>query len=112
MTGHDRRAAYIEGLIDLAQWLKANPDAPLPDSSSGLSHSVLDDDDTAGVEAVRAAAQVMGVQVKVTARGRQHIAALRFGPVVYKVVYCSAESMNRHYALASYRDSVQPEAVA
>ncbi|MFC5744769.1 hypothetical protein [Actinomadura rugatobispora] len=100
-----KRAAYAQGLRDLADFLEAQPEVPLP-SYPRVGPLLWGDDEDKRAEVERIAS-LLGVTPRKEAS--QHLASRYFGPVVYEVVAITAEEMERHRALHSYRDNVQPE---
>lgn len=98
-----RRAAYARGLRDLAAFIEANPDLPLPGVSVfGYHPRGTDADKRAEIGRVAA---ILGV----TATGHLvHMAARHFGPIAYEAVAIPAECTDRFDALTSCGDSVRP----
>lgn len=86
------RAAFINALPELAAFLAAHPDVPVPSHQIIVEfiHGETDTDQRAQVDA---AAKAMGV----TAGGDTHYqAALKFGPVTYEVLAIAKQELADH----------------
>jgi hypothetical protein len=79
------RAALIEGLRALADYLESNPEVPVPSYTD--MYAFPPDGDCAEMRAeIDAIAELFGSQARETA-GRQHYTATQsFGPVEYRAV--------------------------
>ena len=91
----DDRAAFIDGLVALACFLEAHPEAPAPRLyDDNLIMHVFPDGDTdderrAAVDAIAAA---LGATAADSRPGSGHYQfSLRFGPVTYRVLAISSE---------------------
>ena len=84
-TGEDR-AAFIAGLRDLADYLTAHEDVPVPDYSSLLTAFPDGDSNDERRAAVDAAAAVLGTDTAERPNHRQYYAERKFGPITYSVV--------------------------
>ena len=96
MSAPDVRAAYVAWLRELADFVEATPDLPLPDLSSVTYHPRgTDEQERAEVDRI---AEVLGVDAQSTAGGAHYTATRRFGPVEYQAVAITAEHMRRYNA--------------
>lgn len=83
------RAAFINGLRSLADFLESSPDVPVPGNFPGsVTLTVFPDGDTddeqrAGVDSI---ATALGVSTDEHGTHRHYVANLDFGPVQYKAV--------------------------
>lgn len=118
MTEHNRlpdvdetahRERMLEGLIDLAAFLEANPAVPVPrfewilgvPSGVGMNR---DADQRAEIDRI---AGLLGVPVLDGPRvGGHYIARRHFGPVTYEAVHIPAPHMAAHHALRSYDPNI------
>jgi hypothetical protein len=102
------RHQIIEGLVDLAAFLEANPDVPVSEYgwtlavSQGVSTSA--ETDAAQHAEVDRVAALLGVEPE-TSRGDHYTASRAFGRIVYEVSHVPAREMAEHYALMSYADN-------
>ncbi|MFC9975224.1 hypothetical protein ACFVH6_30450 [Spirillospora sp. NPDC127200] len=104
------RAAFIAGLRELADYLAATPEVPVPQYGAEVTLFPSGDDDAARFAQVDRLAAVLGVPVcDRTADGGHYIATRCFGPVALEVVASTEASRAAYDALTSYRDNVQPE---
>ncbi|WP_433463951.1 hypothetical protein [Spirillospora sp. CA-128828] len=108
ITPRDKRTAFVQGLRELAAFIEAHPDLPVPhsDSSVGpyLGNSTPDTDQQRRAEVDRIAS-ILGV----TTSGDSHYkASRRFGPIAYTAVAISSAVMERHAAHMSYYNVIQP----
>lgn len=85
------REEFIQALQDLADYLTANPDVPVPKYSSEIS--VIPDGDSD--ETKRAAVDAIAAQLGVEARmhGAAYLCELRFGPIQYRAFTHTAQHM-------------------
>ncbi|MEV0581367.1 hypothetical protein [Nonomuraea sp. NPDC050310] len=100
----DRRTTIIDGLLDLAALLEANPDIPAPVSINVLVFPQHDTDEAMRAEVDRVAGR-LGTEVN---PGDHYQTALDLGRVSYKVVAISAAATARYAAEASYYGHVDP----
>jgi hypothetical protein len=111
-TAHRNR--IIDGLIDLAAFLEANPALPVPrfnwtlSISSGVSvNGTTDLRQRAEIDRI---AELLGVAVwDETTDGGHYIARRHFGPVTYEAVHVPARRMAAFNALRSYADNVRAD---
>lgn len=97
------REELIAGLRAVADFYEANPTMPVPAYPDLCVHT-RGDNDEAEVEQVRAAAEVLGVEMKVGA----HVTADRaFGKVSVRVVHVPSPVMANHVAHMSYADNIK-----
>lgn len=89
-TSTEDRAAFIAGLLDLACFLEAHPDAPTPylyDDSMVVNVFPDGDTDDERRAAVDSAAAALGTAAGESRLGSDHyLFSLRFGPVTYCMV--------------------------
>ncbi|HEX4818435.1 MAG TPA: hypothetical protein VFV66_37335 [Nonomuraea sp.] len=106
---HDRRSALINGLIDLAAFLEAHPDVPVPFSVT-VHHfpgQASDDDQRAEIDQIAA---LVGSEIAYEDSPYGHYATSRlFGPVEYRAVAVLAAARARHAAERSYTGCIQPD---
>ena len=101
------RARYIDALRQLADFLDAHPDVPVPHYGTTITVSA-DSSDAGGRDQVDAAAEQLGTPVQDDEDG--HYSTIRaFGPIGYDVVAISDASMARYRAHDSYWNSVTPD---
>jgi hypothetical protein len=101
-----KRAAIIEGLRQMTDWLEAHPDVPV-DLLHEIHVHTSDVDDDTGYAAVARVAASMDVPVM---RGESDWHASRefSGGVRFTVIHIDQRRMAEHEALTSYRGSVEP----
>jgi hypothetical protein len=92
-TNPDDRAAFIDGLVALACFLEAHPEAPAPRAfDEAVVMHVFPDGDTDDERraAVDSAAAALGVTAAPSRPDSRHyLFSLRFGPVTYCMVTIS-----------------------
>ncbi|MGW2147196.1 hypothetical protein ACWCOT_23045 [Nonomuraea bangladeshensis] len=104
------RAAFINGLLDLATFLKAHPDVPVPPSVT-VHHFPRPDSDAAQRAEIDRIAALVGSKIDQEEFPYDHYGTSRlFGPVEYRAVAILAAARARHEAETSYRDCIQPDA--
>jgi len=103
--GH--RAAFVQGLVDLAVYLTTHPDVPVPPSGD-ICYVVLHGDDQARRAEVDRIAAALGTTAS-TAGSEHYQAVRRFGPIRYEALAVSDAGAPAWEALTSYRGCVQPE---
>lgn len=103
------RKAFITGLHDLADYLTANPDVPVPPyGETILVHA--DSADHGGREQVDHIAALLGTPVHdETADGGHYTSDRTFGPVAYCAVAIPDAARARHKAHESYWGCVTPD---
>jgi hypothetical protein len=104
------RARGLAGLRQLADYLDAHPDIPVPEHGWDLLAFARDKaDDTVGRAETDHVAALLGVQVRDdTPTGGHYTAARSFGPVRYEFIHIPARQRALYYAHMSYADSVTP----
>lgn len=105
-TNPDDRAAFIAGLLDLACFLEAHPDMPVPLYGTCIYVSThgTDDEDMATVDA---AAVVLGATASWNGTGTHYDVSRSFGVVGYQVGAITSAHMAARAARQSYEGSVQ-----
>jgi hypothetical protein len=99
-TRHEQVAA---GLRELADFIAAHPDMPIPTYPAVACPVGSETDDEPGLAQVTAAAAILGVEVS------SRSAVRYFGPVEYRVSHATRDRMARYNAAHSYEGAVQPE---
>ena len=108
MTSTDSRAALIDGLLDLAAFLEANPGVPAPFSVT--AHHFPDGSDDEIRAEIDGIAELLGIDVDPGDVGYGHYGTgLGFGPVQYSAVGILAHARARHHAEMSYAGCVDPD---
>lgn len=112
MTPADHRTAIINGLLDLATLLEANPDLPAPYAIN--AHHFPDEGTDPEMRAdIDKVAALLGIQPSTWEAGYGHYqAAVTFGPVQYKAVAILSAARARHDADGSYAGHVNPDPIA
>lgn len=102
------RNQFIDGLRQLADFLDANPDVPVPYCPRLGVHA--DSQETGGREQVDKIAAALGTGIAEHSSDSHYYTEERyFGPISYYAVSISDAEMARHRALMSYSDSVVPD---
>lgn len=111
-TDNERRAQFIAGLRELADWLDAHPEAPIPPYPD-LNWSVgcLGFDDDSGVAYVCNLAATLGTQPQLDDCGYARVDR-QFGSIRYGASYVPRTAMAAYHAALSYDGAVQPEPAA
>ncbi|MEW9554555.1 hypothetical protein [Nonomuraea sp. NPDC050783] len=106
---NDRRAALINGLLDLAAFLEAHPDVPV--SPSVTVHHFPDNDSDADMCAeIDRIAGLAGSRIDHEDSPYGHYAtSVLFGPVEYRAVAVLAAARARHDAERSYYGCIKPD---
>ncbi|MEU8356330.1 hypothetical protein AB0C27_09995 [Nonomuraea sp. NPDC048882] len=105
----DRRTDLINGLLDLAAFLDAHPDVPVPFSVT-VHHFPDRTSDTDQCTEIDQIAALVGSDIDYEDSPYGHYATSRmFGPVEYRAVAILSAARARHDAYASYRGCVQPD---
>jgi hypothetical protein len=97
MTGPDRRAALIAGLRDLADFLEAHPDLPLPFLGGGISYHAHGTDGEARAEVDRIAA-ILDVPAAARDNDDHYEASRDFGGVAYRAMAVRQDALRRYTA--------------
>jgi hypothetical protein len=106
---HDHRTALINGLIDLAAFLEAHPDVPVPFSAT-VHHFPRQSSDPELRDEIDQIAALVGSEIDYEDSPYGHYATSRmFGPVEYRAVAVLAAARARHDAEASYHGCIQPD---
>ncbi|WP_157255155.1 hypothetical protein [Nonomuraea typhae] len=106
----DHRTNVINGLINLAAFLEANPTLPVSYGDISVRYFPRQDTDAAAFAEIDQIAAQLGTEVTANATSREHYSTMRtFGPVAYEAVAIPAASMARYRAESSYRDCVEPD---
>jgi hypothetical protein len=92
-----KRAEFVAGLRELADWYQAHPDAPMPHGPR-FSLSIVRDTDEAGEQAIEALAIAMGVGVKRSRDVGIQRAERRFSGLRLEASYVPKSVMAQHYA--------------
>ncbi|MEU7004498.1 hypothetical protein [Nonomuraea sp. NPDC046570] len=103
------RTALITGLRDLAAFLEANPDLPVPRGATvhHFPRRVNDVDLCAEVDQIAAH---LGTVVDAEEIPHGHYStSIHFGPVEYKAVAILSDARARYAAHDSYHGCIQPE---
>jgi hypothetical protein len=106
------RAAITSGLRELADWLDAHPDIPVRTGSEcEIEHSILADDDTAGLAELDRITAAVGIDAAPSRVGdcSHPQVSVEFGPVRWMSTYVPRASMAAYNALQSYNGAVQPD---
>ena len=108
-TAHRER--ILAGLVDLAAFLEANPDVPVPRFNWSLSIplgvSVNGTTDLRQRAEIDRIAGLLGVAVlDESANGGHYIARRHFGPVTYEAVHVPAQRMAEFDAMRSYETNI------
>ncbi|MFI6297637.1 hypothetical protein ACIBEJ_39000 [Nonomuraea sp. NPDC050790] len=107
MTEH--RTKVINGLINLAAFLEANPTLPISNGDMSIRYFPTQDTDAAAFAEIDRIAAQLGTEVTSNATPREHYSTtLTFGPIAYEAVAIPAATMARYRAETSYRDCVDP----
>lgn len=117
-TPAPRHEQIAAGLHQLADFITAHPDMPLPryprfnhcERGDVLDNGVAtgEKDDKAGAVAIQRIAAALGLPVAVSPNGHHGVRA-RFGAVAYEAFFVPTESMREYHARTSYEDNVQAE---
>jgi hypothetical protein len=108
-TNPDTRKAYITALRELADYLSANPDLPVPQYGSTASVHA-DSADHGGRDQVDRIAAQLGTPVEDTLTSAGYYQVKRdFGPIEYVAYAVSDATKARNQASASYWGCVTPD---
>ena len=105
-TDPERRAAYIGGLRQLADYLAANPHLPVPGTETQIIVSVSDAEDGGITEILELSVQLAAPFAE---RNGFYRTARKFGPVTYLGVSQSRTSLAQYRAYSSYYGCVTPD---
>jgi hypothetical protein len=106
-TAPQARAAFIAGLLDLACFLDAHPEVPVPAYGRTIGLSIDDGTDEQNRAQVDTFAAMLGATI--TDRNGHYTASRRFGPVEYQAFAIRSDVFAAYEALQSYRGCVYPE---
>lgn len=107
-TDNRHRLHLVAGLRAFADWLEANPIAPVP-RSADLHVFPRGTDDAKYAEVDRFAA-LFSAEIDTESLDHGHYSMRRrFGPVTYSITAVSAESHARYMAAGTYADAVTPD---
>lgn len=103
------RYEFITGLRQLADYLDAHPELPVPLYGHDVTIHV-DALETGGREQVNQIADLIGLGVDLASTDTHYYTERRtFGPVAYCAVSISDESMARYEAMTTYANCVVPD---
>ncbi|MDA0632274.1 hypothetical protein OUY22_02505 [Nonomuraea sp. MCN248] len=102
----DDRTAFIHGLIHLAVFLQANPDAPAP-RRAVVHYFARDADDDQMRAQIDAIAGLLGSTADQDSG--HYVTSVCFGPVEYRAVAILSDARARHAAHDSYRGCITPD---
>jgi hypothetical protein len=103
------RAKVIDGLVELAAYLEANPDVPVCPFGWEVNVYTRVDNDAASRAEVDRIAAILGTKVEDdTGRDGHYRVERSFGLITYGAVHIPARSKAAFDALWSYRDCVTP----
>ncbi|WP_327107891.1 hypothetical protein [Nonomuraea glycinis] len=106
---HDRRTAFINGLLELAAFLTENPDLPIGQSLA-LYHFPRHDTDADLYAEIDEIAARLGTPIDHEDSPHGHYATSRFfGPVEYRAVAIPARARALHDAETSYHGCIDPD---
>lgn len=108
MTDSNERQAVIDGLGELATFLKEHPDAPVHSNVTITFFPCGNDDEAERAEVDRIAA-ILGVTSTANDRDTHYTAERSFGGVTYQAAAIRSDAMRRWDAERSYADAVQPD---
>ncbi|MGW3352092.1 hypothetical protein ACWDA3_53110 [Nonomuraea rubra] len=104
----NHRTALINGLLDLAAFLEAHPDLPIPPSVT-VHHFPRQDSDADQRAEIDQLAALLGSEIDYEDFPYDHYGTSRlFGPVEYRAVAVLAAARARFDAETSYRGCIQP----
>jgi hypothetical protein len=109
ITDPGTRQAFTDGLRNLADYLDAHPELPVP--PYGLDVSIHADAlETGGREQVNQVADAIGTGIDPYSTDAHYRTGRRtFGPVSYSAISISDAEMARYYARTSYASCVVPD---
>jgi hypothetical protein len=106
------RQAFIVGLRELASYLAANPDVPVPSYGTSIDVHVAETEN-GGREKVNEVAALLGTRVDDETADDGHYTTTRdFGPVAYRIVSIPQTYQARYEAYSSYWGCVTPDTQA
>ena len=107
-SGNDDRAALVDGLRALADFIEANPALPVPSYvSARVSVPAPGGDDDERRTFVDSAAAALGTTAAYAVPSGHYTTTRTFGPVGFSAFMVPAAAHARHDALDSYRDSIR-----
>ena len=101
-TDPGQRREFIRGLRELAAFLDANPDVPVPLYGTEISLHALGSD----AEKFGAVDQIAGLIGAETVDGGHYSASRNFGPIEYRAVAIPAAWNAEYDARHSYEDNI------
>jgi hypothetical protein len=110
VTEAEKRYAFVRGLRDLAAFIEAHPDLPLP-YRAHMSYfpGGTDEEERAEVDRI---AGVLGQEPVTRAGGDHYLVERWFGRVGYQATAITADHMARYDAHMSYDGAVEPAGVS
>ncbi|GAA3143320.1 hypothetical protein GCM10010466_37880 [Planomonospora alba] len=109
-TDPTRRAAFITGLRDLADFIEAHPGIPVPRQSTPITYFPKQTTDAEMRAEIDRIADLCGAQIDSEPLPYGHyMITLPFGPLRYEIAAILADARARYDALSSYHDSVSPD---
>ncbi|MFI6321562.1 hypothetical protein ACIBG8_28770 [Nonomuraea sp. NPDC050556] len=109
MTHTDHRNEMINGLLDLAAFLEANPDVPIGTSGIVLNYFPWQSTDAESFAEIDRIAALLGTQVEPNKAPREHYrTTVNFGLVEYAAVAIPTDAVARHHAEMTYHGCIQP----
>ncbi|OLT14167.1 hypothetical protein BJF79_03125 [Actinomadura sp. CNU-125] len=104
------RERVLQGLIDLAAFLEANPGVPVPAFGWTLNLPASEATDGRERAEIDRIADLLNVPISDdTPNGGHYVAQKHFGPITYQAFHVPARRMAQHNALWSYGDNVQAD---
>jgi hypothetical protein len=105
----DQRAALVAGLRELADFIEAHPDLPVPETFTETRvephlHGT-DEEDRAEVDRIAA---IIGAVPETTRGGHYQVSRKFGGGVTYRAIAIPNQEMARWGALMSYDNAVKP----
>ena len=105
-TDPEQRAAYIDGLRQLADYLDANPGLPVPAEGTEIL-IIASDAEEGGISQILDLS--LGLAASFAERDGFYRTARKFGPVTYKGVSQTRAQLAQFRAYNSYYGSVSPD---
>lgn len=106
----DRRTAFATGLRELADFIEANPELPIPRSSTVIHYFPQQAPDAEMCTEIDRIAEILGTEIDPDHLPHGHYTTSRcFGPISYEAAAILADARARHAALSSYQDCVTPD---
>ncbi|GGK62765.1 hypothetical protein Ppa06_20940 [Planomonospora parontospora subsp. parontospora] len=109
-TDPTRRAAFITGLRDLADFIETNPGVPVPRQSTAITYFPEQATDAEMCAEVDRIAGLCGSRIDPAPLPYGHyMITLPFGPLRYEIAAILADARARYGALSSYHGCVTPD---